>query len=220
MVRIVALASIAAAAAASNFIVDNRFRVTDHLLEFEDKSESVSAVIEDQWFESQLIDHTDAANKATWKQRYFFSDQFYGGPGSPVFLYIDGEGEASNSTVVSSGLFMNELAKKYKAMVVNLEHRYYGKSQPFPDFSTANLKYLRAEQALADIATFQDHFKAKLNVTQDSKWIAFGGSYPGMLAAWLKLKYPGRFVGTLASSAPIHTKSDFFEYGDIVTHGL
>ncbi|KAF0688178.1 Aste57867_20183 [Aphanomyces stellatus] len=226
MVRLLAVtAALATSLAASSSLIPprlhRRFRIDEFLDQFEDKTESSGTdAVPDQWFESQLLDHNDPTNKATWKQRYFVSDKFYGGPGSPVLLYIDGEWTASNRTVVSTGLFLHELAKKHKAMVVSLEHRYYGESQPFPDFSSGNLKYLRAHQALADIVTFQDHFRATFNVTQASKWVAIGGSYPGMLAAWLKLKHPSRFAGIISSSGPIHTKADFFEYGDIVTHGL
>lgn len=40
----------------------------------------------------------------------------------------------------------------FKANLVALEHRFYGKSQPFTDLKTENLKYLSSEQALSDIA--------------------------------------------------------------------
>ncbi|RHY80543.1 hypothetical protein DYB35_010731 [Aphanomyces astaci] len=211
------------AMSAQDIDVFTRFNVLDHVDEFESAAterESSPPFIQDEWFETQKLDHTDATNPAVWAQRYFSSAQFYGGPGSPVFLYINGENVARNTTVVSTGLFLNELAKKHKALVVSLEHRYYGKSQPRPDFSNANLKFLRSDQALADIVKFQDHIIRTRNLTADSKWVAFGGSYPGMLAAWLKLLYPSRFVGAVASSAPIEAKIDFFEFSDVVSEGL
>ncbi len=46
------------------------------------------------------------------------------------------------------------------AVVVQLEHRFYGKSQPFADLTTASLRYLSSEQALADTATFATWFRA------------------------------------------------------------
>lgn len=45
--------------------------------------------------------------------------------------------------------------------------------------STANLKYLTSEQALADAAVFIQSINKKEKI-QHPKWVVFGGSYPGM----------------------------------------
>jgi hypothetical protein len=76
----------------------------------------------------------------------------------------------------------------HNALLVTLEHRYYGDSQPFSNWSTPNLKFLTSEQALADTAYFIDQmnlkFKHENGVQPD--WIVIGGSYPGALSAWFK----------------------------------
>jgi len=68
-----------------------------------------------------------------------------------------------------------------------LEHRYYGTSQPFKDWSVENLKLLNADQALADLAAFIDDQNRQFDEKYKGstrKWIVVGGSYPGALAAW------------------------------------
>lgn len=75
--------------------------------------------------------------------------------------------------------------------------------------STKNLAYLNSEQALADLAYFIIKMKDKYKLDDNSKWIAFGGSYPGSLAAWLRKKYPHLIHGSISSSGPLLAKIDF-----------
>lgn len=114
---------------------------------------------------------------------------------------------------------MWEIAEAFKAMVVCAEHRYYGTSIPYDIklYQHENLKllrYLTIKQAMADFVSLIRHLQH--NVIADRRlqhimWnnidpfsllnqeeiqshmnpvIAFGGSYAGMLAAWLRIKYP------------------------------
>jgi len=75
---------------------------------------------------------------------------------------------------------------------------------PFGDesFDKDNLKYLTVEQAMEDYVEFMYDYK-RTNELMDRAVIVGGGSYGGMLSAWLRMKYPHVFQGALAASAPI-----------------
>jgi predicted alpha/beta superfamily hydrolase len=75
--------------------------------------------------------------------------------------------------------------------------------------SVANLKYLTSEQALADLAYFIEGMNADYSLTSKNKWIVFGGSYPGSLAAWARFKYPHLIHGAMSASGPLLAKKDF-----------
>lgn len=83
-----------------------------------------------------------------------------------------------------------------------------------------NLRFLSSEQALADLAYFIEAMNTKFNLDESTKWIAFGGSYPGSLAAWLREKYPHLVYGSVSTSGPLLAKADFFEYYDVVKASL
>ncbi|RAL46648.1 hypothetical protein DM860_004927 [Cuscuta australis] len=92
-------------------------------------------------------------------------------------------------------------------MVIFPEHRYYGESMPFGSREEAyknafTLAYLTSEQALADFAVLITELKRNASA-QSCPVILFGGSYGGMLATWMRLKYPHLSIGALAASAPI-----------------
>lgn len=178
------------------------------------------AAVPDLWFEQQL-DHNDPTNAATWQQRYYVNEQYFNAsdPNAPVFLMIGGEGEAT-ARWMHEGAWIR-YAEKHGALCFQLEHRFYGKSRPTEDLSTSSLAYLTSEQALADLAYFIVAMNDKYQLEPHRhRWIAFGGSYPGSLAAWLREKYPSLVHGAISSSGPLLAKIDFVEYYDTVTRSL
>ena len=48
---------------------------------------------------------------------------------------------------------------------------------------------------MADFAVLIDYLKANVAGAASSPVVAFGGSYGGMLAAWMRMKYPNMVVG-------------------------
>ncbi|KAF9299415.1 hypothetical protein BGZ74_008926 [Mortierella antarctica] len=112
---------------------------------------------------------------------------------------------------------------------------------PMPTTSTGKdglpldlLKYLTVDQSIEDIAYFMDSFPklqpayfaqptpeaqtSPINApnpnprTNTTRWILAGCSYGGNLAAWTRQRYPNKVFAAFASSAPVRSALDFFEY--------
>lgn len=60
------------------------------------------------------------------------------------------------------------------------------------------------------MAYFIEAKNKEYGFNDDTKWIAFGGSYPGSLAAWLREKYPKLVYGSVSSSGPLLALADFY----------
>ena len=226
----------------------------------------------------------------TWRQRWFANDAFFDRtrfrspnaahsrderaadlPDPVVFLCVGGEGPGFDADVVVTGgphcasavrlarsLF---LKKKGGALLVALEHRFYGKSQPTGELRLESLRYLTSDQALADAARFvgevatafglagtqtdaasgpasevrrtglqtNNHTVLSLSVGKKNnrnprvifpRVVAFGGSYPGMLAGWLRMRYPHLVVAAVASSAPVRASLAMPGYDAVVGEAL
>ncbi|KAK4878001.1 hypothetical protein RN001_010507 [Aquatica leii] len=171
-----------------------------------------NAIVKEYWMEMPL-DHFNLFDNRTWKMRYLVKKNFFR-KGSPLFLEIGGEATISEDDLLSGQLY--KLAKKHRGMLVEPEHRYYGKSLPFStNFTTENLKYLQMEQALEDLAYFIEKFKKKTKGLKNSLVVVHGCSYPGMLATWMRLRFPHIVDIAYASSAPLGVGLEYPEFYEI-----
>ena len=75
------------------------------------------------FYHDAVVDHYAQGLASTgkrWSQRFYFDDSHFGGKGSPVFMYIGGEGPQGP---MSDKMFMYQMAEEVGALVVTLEHR-------------------------------------------------------------------------------------------------
>jgi len=163
-------------------------------------------------FNGQLIDHYNPQDGRTFSQRYWVVDEFFSpGPNAPIFLYLCGESTCTGAP--SNTSFPYQMAQRIGALLISIEHRYYGFSVPFgpESMKTENLHYLNVEQALGDIAYFMLWFKENytFRIYDSQPWITIGGSYTGSLSAWFRNRYPHLTVGAWASSATIEVITDW-----------
>jgi len=171
-----------------------------------------------KWFD-QRNNHFSKDDVSTWKQRYIVNETYWRGNGYPIFVMLGGEGPLGEAELAGH-FILNEKADKYGALMVSVEHRFYGQSIPGDGtLSTSNLRLLSADQALADYAVFISYIKSQFNAA-DSKVVTFGGSYSGSLSAWMRQKYPNLVDIGYASSAPVFAKLDFPEYFQVVTESV
>ncbi|KAJ1260125.1 hypothetical protein BS78_10G208100 [Paspalum vaginatum] len=164
---------------------------------------------------AQELDHFTFTPNASmlFSQKYLLNDTFWRRPGGgkgaggadagPLFVYTGNEGDIE--WFATNTGFMFDIAPEFRALLVFIEHRFYGESKPFGNDSydsPQTLGYLTSTQALADFAILIRSLKKNLSA-EAAPVVVFGGSYGGMLASWFRLKYPHVAIGALASSAPI-----------------
>ncbi|KAI3414317.1 DUF4033 domain-containing protein, partial [Psidium guajava] len=178
-----------------------------------DPERAVSASIANNFetfFFNQTLDHFNYRPESytTFNQRYLINSNYWGGANSsaPIFVYLGAEAPIDEDLFEIG--FLTDNPAQFKALLVYIEHRYYGESIPLgmsfeEALEDADVRgYFSSAQALADYAAIILHVKQNLKAT-DSPVIVVGASYGGMLASWFRLKYPHVTLGALASSAPI-----------------
>ncbi|GIX78186.1 dipeptidyl peptidase 2 [Caerostris extrusa] len=164
----------------------------------------------------QKIDHFNfiAHGNETYKQRYLYNTTWWDKGEGPIFFYAGNEGDITGFWENTGFIF--KAAKAFNALVLFAEHRYYGKSLPFGNdsFSNGNLGLLSVSQAISDYAFLLKNFK-ETHGAEKCPVIAFGGSYGGQLAAYMRFKYPNIIHGAIVSSTPFYqvageTSGDIF----------
>ncbi|KAF2119531.1 serine carboxypeptidase S28-domain-containing protein [Lophiotrema nucula] len=151
----------------------------------------------------------------TFNLRYWFDASYYK-PGGPVFVLLSGETDGTGRLTFLQKGIVHQVIEATGGIGVILEHRYYGTSFPVPNLSVENLRFLSTEQALADVAYFAQHVSFE-GIDEDltapnTPWIAYGGSYAGAQAAFLRVVYPDVFWGTISSSGVTAAITDYWEY--------
>ena len=155
------------------------------------------------------------SSNLTYQQRYCVYNGYVEHSANATVLFYTGNESPLEQYINSSGLIF-DLAVRLQAQVVFVEHRYEGQSLPDPSIPDC-LAYSSSIQALADYANFIELRLFGGASTEDDDAdadgsdgalqrrpvIAFGGSYGGMLSAWLRMKYPNVVAGAIAASAPI-----------------
>lgn len=158
-----------------------------------------------RWF-TQRVDHFAFRDGSpTFKQRVLTQVMGHK-PGHPLFVYFGNEAPVE-LYVDHSGL-MWENYQKFGAGLIFMEHRFYGQSTPKESGCRSSskgaplcdLSLLSTEQAMRDYAVIIETFRREL---KPSAVIGFGGSYGGMLATYMRMKYPNLVDGVIAASAPV-----------------
>ena len=73
------------------------------------------------WFASQRLDHFSLFSSSVFSQRFWSISDYFDPQSGPVFLYICGEYTCPG--LPEERQYPLKLAKKYKALILVLEHR-------------------------------------------------------------------------------------------------
>ena len=171
--------------------------------------------VKELYYNHQKVDHFRGdifrdETPQTWSQRYYQTTQYFKGPGHPIFVILGGE------DVTDFGFFYpfvtEHLAPHFGAAVLQPEHRFYGRVKPVENATTQQLlQLLTVEQALADVVDLtqyvaKHHLHCNMHDRSSPNYcpiIPLGGSYPGFLAAMLRIVYPEFIDMAYCSSGPI-----------------
>lgn len=144
----------------------------------------------------------NSATSETFLQQYSVIDDFFK-PGGPILFYQGPE----DPMQCPESFTLFEYAIELGAMVVGIEHRFFGLSVPSGllydnqlEWPTSSLTSLTLENVLMDSVELIKWVKSSVPGAKDSKVVSFGGSYGAFLVALLRIHYPDVIFASMASS--------------------
>ncbi|XP_013377261.1 PREDICTED: thymus-specific serine protease [Chinchilla lanigera] len=163
----------------------------------------------------QPLDPFNSSDGRTFLQRYWVNDRHWAGRDAPVFLHLGGEGSLGPGSVTAG--HPAALAPAWGALVISLEHRFYGLSVPAGGLGSTQLRYLSSRHASAQVAPRQPLRKlgsrrARRERRPEPQSCPLGSALPAPLGPLLlpvfvtfsskrpgKLRPPSRLVGAAGS---------------------
>lgn len=173
-------------------------------------------------FKTSQTDNFNPGNPSTFQQRYYLDTSLCAvnstcATTAPIIIMVGGEWTVSSSP---TGAIV-EVGAPLGAVLVYLEHRYYGASLPTPLSDKASMQaFLSVEQAIADTAAFIPFLEAQLGSSGKRNWLMVGGSYSGALVTWFTVKHAALINGTWASSGVVDAIFDFTSFDQTVANAI
>ncbi|KAJ7849585.1 peptidase S28 [Mycena leptocephala] len=157
---------------------------------------------------------------STFRQRVQVNNTFYK-PGGPLFII---QGDESSDMLCTEGFEFARWAPEFGAALISIEHRYFGKSQPFGNnsYTNDNMHFLTLDNVMSDAVAIVDWWRTNSTNAEgkNSPVIVFGGSYGGSLSNFFRINHPDTFFGAVASAGPVrallpvmHDPDRFNRYG-------
>ena len=194
-------------------------------------------------WKATLLSHT-SGDATTYPQRFYYDTTFCGAAcaldSTPAVVEFTGEWTNAGCP----GGAVAELAATLKAIIVSVEHRFYGCSRPgggcSPGANSSSLQqHLLVAEAVEDSADFIPFFEAfaaagftseggapplplapPLGYAPRRRWVAVGGSYAGALVSWLAAAHGDLLSATWSSSGVVNAVYNFSGFDAVVGEAL
>lgn len=160
---------------------------------------------------TQKLDHFNGSDTRTFNQLIYVcpkawpTDPATAAKNGSLFVFLGNEAPLTN--IAQPIIFENAVRKN--ALILEVEHRYYGQSVPFEPQPISNMlltpqyKYLTVEQVMADTKAVVESIRQEFNINNTRvPTLVVGGSYGGDISAYHRFTYPDTFQAAISASAP------------------